>query len=254
MKTKSSGGKGKEECDCEDRTDGLEVRAGRRLFDDDAAAWLVGQGLAHMNACDEEGELAYKRVVELLSESENASSTIARVLRTVPRSDVSLRWSLLYLLAEVTKPEALDVFCDVALEPIDPRARDAQGCESPRDGEILVGTMAIEGIARLARSERGAVERLYQVIEGQPDRALRIEAVKALVAVVPKDKDAKRLRDVLPEALHFAIDLKIVPAQGLAVEYDSKASDKVRKVPSLDQVPTNPSSTNTAPPNCGHFR
>ncbi len=224
----------KKNCACEITGDGLGLEAGRRLYDQDATAWLVGEGVRHMNAADSEGELSYLRVLELLRKTGEAVSAIARVSSIAPAEDISLRWSLLYLLADLEEAKGLDVFLAAALEAVPPQPREARGCESVRDGEILVRTMAIEGLGRLARSDKHALQALFGVVERQDEPALRIEAVKAILSIAPDQAD--RLRELLPENLRFAIDIKKYPAEALYVDFDSKAIDKVRRTPSLDQT------------------
>lgn len=224
----------KKNCACEVTGDGLGVEPGRRLYDQDATAWLVGEGVRHMNAADAEGELAYVRVLELLRKTEEAASTIARVASIAPAEDISLRWSLLYLLADLEEARGLDVFLATAIEAVPARSRESRGCESARDGEILVRTMAIEGLGRLASSDKHALHALFEVIERQAEPALRIEAVKAVLSVAPDQVD--RLREILPEDLRFAVDIKKVRAEVLDVDFDSKAVDKVRRTPSLDKT------------------
>jgi hypothetical protein len=222
------------DCACETTGDGVDPRLGRRLFDHDAVAWLVGEGVRHMNAVEPDGEMSYFRVLELLRTSEDAVHAIGRVLSIAPADDSNLRWSLLYLLAELDQPRSLELFLKVALDKISPRPRDGQGCESARDGEVLVATMAIDGLGRLARGEAAAIDALFRIVEAQEEAALRIEAVKAILAVAPDAAD--RLAKMLPENLVYAIDLKVERAEALHVEFDSTAVDKVRRIPSLDRA------------------
>jgi hypothetical protein len=221
--------------------DGMEVKDARQYFNQDAVSWLVGEGIRNLHACDDQQALAYRRIVELLAQSAAATKAVAQIVRSVAQEDVNLRWSLLYLLADTGDPAAADVFVRVACEPIEPRERDRRACETPRDGEVLVRTMAIEGLGRVAASHKEAVEKLYRVIEAQPEPALRIEAVKAILAAAPGEAD--RLKKILPESLHFALTLQRVKAESLAVEFEKAATDKVRQMPHLDQVKTTPTAT-----------
>src|SRR5215207_2446459 len=69
--------------------DRLEVDAGNRPFDISATAWLVGQGVRHLNTADKEGELAYARVVELLRRYLRASRKRLRYESVSPLSIMS---------------------------------------------------------------------------------------------------------------------------------------------------------------------
>jgi hypothetical protein len=128
----------------------------RQVFNRDAVAWLVGQGIRHLNAGDADGEHALLRVRELLQRSGAAGATIAQALHDCEQDDHSLRWSLLYLLDGLDDPRAAEVFYRAAAEPVPAADRYPRGCETPRDGEVLVRTMAIAGLARRARQDRAS--------------------------------------------------------------------------------------------------
>lgn len=224
--------------DCAVTGDRNVTEPGRRHFDSDATAWLVGEAVARVHADDGEGQGGFKRAVELLGRLE-ATGAFGALLKAVPREDVPLRWSLLYVLAEVGDMRAAELFARVAGEPIRGE-RDPAACESEYDGEVLVRTMAIEGLARLAARDRALVDLLHNVLETQPEPALRIEAVKAILAAAPDE--AKRLKKTLPEDLQFALTLKRVRAQTLAVEYEATGVDAVRPMPSLDRTSLSPTT------------
>lgn len=213
---------------------------GRRHFDADASSWLVGEAIARLHSEDCEGQGGYQRAVELLALLDAASS-VGAVFNAAPREDVPLRWSLLYVLAEADDPKAAELFAHIAIEPIRVE-RDPKVCESLYDGEVLIRTMAIEGLGRLAARDAGIIDLLHKVLEAQPDRALRVEAVRAILAAAPKE--VERLKKTLPEELHFALTLKHVRAQSLAVEYEASAVDKVRAMPSLDRTSARPTTHN----------
>ena len=220
--------------------DRAAIQTGRRHFDADATSWLVGEAIARLHSDDCEGQGGHQRAVELLARLD-AGSAVGAVFNAAPREDTALRWSLLYVLAETADPKAADLFARVAMEPIRVE-RDRRVCESLYDGEVLVRTMAIEGLARLAARDAGIVDLLHKVLEAQPDRALRIETAKAILAAAPKE--VERLKKSLPEELHFALTLKHVRAQSLAVEYEASAVDKVRAMPDLDRASTRPTTRN----------
>lgn len=207
-------------------------------FHDTAEAWLVGEALTRLHGEESEARGGYARATELLAKI-GAAEAFAHVFASAPREDVSLRWSLLYILADTGEMRAADLFARAAIEPIRVE-RDPLACESAYDGEVLVRTMAIEGLGRLAQRDAGLIGHLYKVIESQPDCALRIEAVKAVLAAAPAE--AERLRHVLPQELHFALELKRVRAQTLVVDEFAAAKDAVREMPALDGRSVRPSA------------
>jgi len=215
---------------------------GPRHFDQDPESWLIGEALARLNGDSREAEGGYQRATELLVKI-GAAEAFGRILASVPRGDVPLRWSLLHVLADTADPRAADLFARAAIEPIR-MDRDPRACETAYDGEVLVRTMAIEGLGRLAQRDASLVGHLWKVLEAQGDRALKIEAVKAIRAAAPNE--AEKLREHLPEDLRFAVDLKQVAAQSLGVEYAATAVDSVRAMPGLDGK----SATPAARPRC----
>jgi HEAT repeat protein len=230
---------------CDTKGDGVTAdrvtaETARRHFDADATSWLVGEAIARLHSEDLEGQGGFKRAVELMARV-GSTAAVGAILDVAPGDDVPLRWSLLYVLAETGDPEAARLFARAAMEPIHGE-RDRVGCESAYDGEVLVRTMAIEGLGRLAERDSGLLGLLYEVLKAQPERALRVEAVKAILAVAPDE--AERLRETLPEDLHFALRLKQARAQTLAVEYEAGAVDTVRAMPSLDRSNPRPTTRN----------
>lgn len=214
----------------------------RAIFNRDPVAWLVGQGIRHLNACDADGQHGLQRVIELLRSSGSASATIGQALHDSPQDDHSLRWSLLYLLAQVDEARAAEVFFRAAVERVPSAERYARGCETPRDGEVLVRTMAVAGLAGRAAQDKDAVQLLFKLLDAQPERALRVEVFKALLAV--DAHHAERIRAQLPQDLLFALDLKQVRAEVLAVEHEPVTrSDATRRGPELGSKRRAPKST-----------
>jgi len=95
---------------------------------------------------------------------EKLESLLARPPR---RSDAAL--SLLYVLADAAPTGVGELLTDVAISALPAANRDSQACESPRDLELLVRTMAIEGLAQVA--DRNGAEltqrQLVSVLERQ---------------------------------------------------------------------------------------
>ena len=82
---------------------------------------------------------------------------------------------------------------------------------------------------------------LFKLLEAQPERALRVEAVKALLAA--DAGHAERIRAMLPKELHFTLELKTVRAESLAVEHETSRLDSAVRAPFLDGTRAAPKSS-----------
>jgi hypothetical protein len=195
------------------RGDSLETFSGERPFDLSATAWLIGQGTRYLNTSDKEGELAYKRVGELLRDKKDSVETLIGLIRRVPSADVSLRWSLLYMLGDIGDPTAAAFLVDCSIGRLPEELKD-RGCEGPRDGEILVRTMAVEALQRIATRHPNVAEHVLKIISKPPARSILIEAVKAATALGLKDKVA----EILPKEDHWILDIRRARADELHAE------------------------------------
>jgi len=194
--------------------DRLEVDAGNRPFDISATAWLVGQGVRHLNTADKEGELAYARVVELLRRySEDLLETVTGLFRQAKSGDTPLRWSLLYVLADAGDEGATDFLVRTALEQL-PEANADQGCEGSRDAEMLVCTMAVHALQRVARRHPKVSDQLLTIVSAKPARPILIEAVKVANELGLEDK----VRDLLPKEDHWILDIRQARTEELFAE------------------------------------
>lgn len=183
--------------------DGLEINSAVRLFDLSATAWLVGQGVKYLNTADEEGKLAYQRTIELLQGREDAVETLKRLIGTCPVSDISLRWSLIYLIGDVGNQAFAKLLSHLATEPL-PEQEKQRCCEGPQDQELLVRTMAVEALERIASLHAESVEYILKVVSERPARPILIEAVKAAIHLGLKEK----VRELLPEEEHWILDIR----------------------------------------------
>ncbi len=177
-----------------DGRDSADGREGGRHFDGSATAWLVGEGVRHLHTADKEGELAYARVVELLRDYKDAVETVTQLAQRIPADDVGLRWSLLHLLGDVGHPQAADFLVGVALARL-PDHDPQQGCEGPRDGAVLLATMAVEALQRVATRHKEIAELMLKVVSARPAQPILIEAIKAAADLGLRD----RLADLLPK-------------------------------------------------------
>jgi hypothetical protein len=223
-------------------SDGLEVTPGDRPFDLSATAWLVGQGVQYLNAEGEEGKHGYGRVTEVLAGRADAVNTITQLARKTARTDVPLRWSLIYLLGDVGDAAAGEFLTRVALEAL-PAREEQRGCEGPRDGELLIRTIAVEALQRVAVRHPETAELLLRVAAEHPDRAVLIEAVKAAVQLGLRDK----VREVLGEKDSWILDIRQVRAEEIGADPERKDTGErgftPPKMPSQATTPVAPCRT-----------
>lgn len=194
---------------CEKQTlrsdsDSLEVNAANRLFDKSATAWLFGQAVRYLNTADKEGEFAYTRVVEILRRCSNdLLETVNGLFRQLKSGDSALRWNLLYVLGDVGDKDAADFLVHAALKQL-PEAKEDAGCESDRDMEMLVCTMAVHALHKVARRYPEVSESLLKIVSARPARPILIEAVKVANELKLKD----RVRDLLSKDDHWILDIR----------------------------------------------
>jgi hypothetical protein len=181
-------------------TDRLQILKDRRSSDTSAKAWLVQQGIRSLHGADKEGDFSYKHIIELLSRIE-AGDSIVQLIRTAPQADIPLRWSLLYLLGEIADKRAAKWLAQFSVEALPAKG---EGCEGPRDTELLLRTMAIESLKNIAVRHREASDYLLKIISDHPDRAVLIEAVKAAVELGFKEKIA----GILPKEDHWILEIR----------------------------------------------
>lgn len=184
--------------------DNLEVNTGSRPFDISATAWLVGQGMHYLNTADKEGDLAYQHVVEMLRRCDkDLLETVIGLFRQAKSGDSALRWNLLYVLGDAGDGGAADFLVRTALEQL-PEANPDQGCEGPRDTEMLVCTMAVHALHRIAERHPESLEALLKIVSERPARPILIEAVKIASELGLQEK----VREILSEEDHWIFDIR----------------------------------------------
>ncbi len=227
-----------------DGSDSADGNEGGRHFDGSATSWLVGEGIRHLHAADKEGELAYARVIELLRECKDAVETTAQLAQRVPADDVGLRWSLLHLLGDVGQPQAADFLVGAALARL-PEHDPQQGCEGPRDGAVLLGTMAVEALQRVASRHEEIAELLLKVVAARPAQPILIEAIKAAADLGLRE----RLPDLLPKDDHWMLDIRRARIEEIAAEVEREDGRERGFTPPRGR------EAHTAPGTCGcHHR
>lgn len=201
---------GSKDGDGSDRADGA---GGRRHFDDSAMSWLVGEAVRHLHAEGKEAELSYQRALELLRSHQESTEVITQLAQRVPADDVGLRWSLLHVLGDVGHAQAADFLLRSALARL-PDHDPQQGCEGPRDGALLVATMAVEALQRVATGNRDVADAVLKLVAARPARPILVEAVKAAGALGLRD----RLPDLLHKDDHWMLDIRRARVEELHAE------------------------------------
>ena len=197
-----------------DGSDSLEANVARRSFDSSATAWLLGQGVRYLNTADKEGELAYARVVEILRGcSKDLLKTVNGLFRQVKSGDTGLRWNLLYILGDVGDESAAEFLVGAALKPL-PESREDAGCESDRDMEMLVSTMAVQALQKVATRHPQTSEYLLKIVAEKPARPILIEAVKVANQLGLKEK----VQSLLAKEDHGMLDIRQARPQEVFAE------------------------------------
>lgn len=193
--------------------DGMEFVMGPHLFGASATGWLLGEAVRHLHSADREGEASYKRAVEQLSRSGNdLVETVAALSRQAGSYASALRWSLLHVLGDAGRADAAKYLVSAALEKLP--EEDREHCESIRDTEVLVRTMAVEALGKVARRYSEASSALLEVVKAQPARAVLIEAAKVAAELGLQDK----VREMLPEAERWILDIRRVKAHEVVAD------------------------------------
>jgi len=194
--------------------DCLEVDAEINPFDASSTAWLVGQAVRYLNTAGKEGELGYQRTLELLQQSSaEVQETVMQIFNQMKSGDAPLRWNLLYVLGDAGDSNAADFLVRSALKPL-PEIKDDDGCESSRDMEMLVSTMAVHAIAKIAERYPEVSEHLLRIIAERPARPILIEAVKLASDLGLSEK----VQELLPEDEHWILDIRRARTEELYAE------------------------------------
>lgn len=196
--------------------DSLEVISGIRPFDASPTAWLVGQGIHYLNSAGKESEQGYQHVVELLrrcGRGKEILEAVKGIFRQVRAGDAPLRWSLLHIIGDAGDPSASDFLVEIALKKL-PEVKEKEGCEGPRDAEMLVSTMAVHALRRIAGRHPEVSEKLLKVVSERPARPILIEAVK----VADELELTAKVRELLPKEDHWILKIRRVRTEDLIAE------------------------------------
>jgi hypothetical protein len=200
-------------CDCDKQksgqtsgrqSDSVEGKATSRPFDRTGTAWLLGEAVRYLNTADKEGESGYARTVDVLRNcGTDVLETVNGIFKQVKAGDTSLRWNLLYVLGDAGDRSTADFFIRTALRKL-PEVVEQQGCQSDRDMEMLVSTMAVHAVQKLAVRYPETSEALLHIISKRPERAILIEAVKVASELGLRDK----VKEILREEDYWILDIR----------------------------------------------
>lgn len=194
--------------------DTFTINPGKRPFDKSATAWLVGQAVRYLNTSDKEGELSYQRVIELLNRcSGDLHETVTGLLRQSKTSDPMLRWNLLYVLGDAGDQTAADLLVRSAMAKL-PEPDDEEGCQRASDEEMLVNTMAVHALQKIATRHKEVSERMLQIVSQKPVRPILVEAVKAARELGLEEK----VKELLSEEDKWILDIRTARVQELYAE------------------------------------
>ena len=186
-----------------DGSDSAEGSSGRRYFDQSAVAWLVGEAMRQLHCEGKEAELYYQRAIELLRSQKEATEVIAHIAQQLSRDETGVRWSLLHVLGDVGHVDAVNFLMESALAQL-PEHDPKQGCQGLRDEHVLVATMAVESLHRVARANPDVADGLLKIVSARPERAVLVEAVKAAGALGLGD----RLNEILHKDDHWMLEIR----------------------------------------------
>lgn len=222
-------------------TDRLEVRTSETKRTPTEAESRLMAAIESVHFTDERGEAAYQNAIGALRERPDELRKIVTDFELATPNDHNLHWTLHFLLADLEMPELASVFVDTAVRDL-PDIDSTTPCEGVEEDRILVATMAVEGLARLTRKEpEAAIAALMEVVERQPNVAVRTAAVQAILSVRPNaEADVARL---LPEDQLHVLEARRIPAEQL-----SALPERATPKRSGQRSPKLPSDTNLPHP------
>lgn len=224
------------------KSDGLELIDGAYPYAHSPTGWLIRAYVKFLNADEgnQEASTGLKYVVELLKNRKDATRALVSESQRTGMHDPMLRWNLLHALGDLEDAEAAKFLTETAAAPLP--AVENKGCHGPLDAEILVRTMAIEALHKTLKVHPQQSELMLTLVGGRLITPLRVEAVKAALALGL----GERLKEVLPKEDHWMLDLKKAAFEELRVEHEqiqTPTSERLFRAPSLDANFGKPQST-----------
>ncbi|HEX9810054.1 MAG TPA: hypothetical protein VGC25_10715 [Alphaproteobacteria bacterium] len=206
--------------------------------------WLIGQAFELLNTEGKAAEVAYGQVAELLRGRDDAVESLFSAFRSSPTEDVGRRWCALYVLGHVGDKSAAEPLFRAASESLPKPCKEEEGCEGPRDGEVMIRTMAVAALQRVAERHEEAGELVLALIAEHPERPVLIEAVKAARALNLADK----AREALRKEDRWMLDIRIQPVQEVMAQAErGDAAALGHTPPSMRAARTAPAADCCAP-------
>lgn len=194
--------------------DTLDIVVPDSFVDRTPTFWLITQALEALNTGGKAADLAYSHLVELLRERRDAVPALFELLRSTPAEDIGLRWCALHVVGDIGDLSAAKLLFRASLQPLPRPCREEEGCEGPRDGELLIRTMAVEALHRVAARHEEAGELVLRLIAERPVQPVLVEAVKIARALNLTDK----AREVLRKKDAWILDIRIHPVDDVIAE------------------------------------
>jgi hypothetical protein len=206
--------------------DSLEIVGPQPGFSKTATQWLVSHALELLNSEEKTAERDYAHVTELLRGRDDLVETLFGLYQSANAEDIGLRWSALYVVGDLGGASAADPLFRVAAESLPESCKERDSCEGPADGEILVRTMAVEALHRVAQRHEDVRDRVLKLVAARPERAVLVEAVKAArdLGMVDELKEALRKKD------RWMLELKTVPVTEVVAEPERDDTEPTRLV------------------------
>lgn len=184
--------------------DTLELLEDNPQFADSPTSWLVLQGIKYLNTAGKEGELGYKRTVDLLLKcGEEVLETVTEMFHKAKNGDSPFRWCLLYVLGDAGNEKSAKFLVHTALKQL-PETNPDGCCEGSRDAEMLISTMAIHSLYKVAIRFPEVSEHVLKIISEKPAQPLYIEAIKVARQLKLEDK----VQEILPKEDRWILDIK----------------------------------------------
>lgn len=142
---------------------------------------LIQSAVDHMGSSEEPSERQYQAtLVALRSHADRGASAIIAEYEALPYSDHLARWCRIQLLAEIGEPASL-AFLDRFLSR---SATSAMTVTSMRTQEAIIGTTAIDAIARISSTGDREALRILEKQRENPSLFVRRAAVRSYSRVV----------------------------------------------------------------------
>lgn len=163
--------------------DSLTVAESRQPDVEQRTVWLFFLAVSALHGGDANAAATHDHAVKILSENIDESLDVAAKILDQAKSDPLLRWSVVNTVAAMEHKACVKFLHEQAT--VDFGERDPKACEETRDSEIIVGIMAAEGLADLARSgDEGAVEAMIDIVRNQREVSVREAAGQPLLGVL----------------------------------------------------------------------